>query len=348
MRAIQAIQTDRPPELREVPEPAVGPGQVLIKITAAGLCHTDLSVTRPPDDVDCLSFSFPMTLGHECAGTIVDVGADARPLVRLGENVIVYAPWGCGRCKMCAAGYENYCLDAASRTLNLPGLGRDGGCADYMVVDRARHCIPIGDLDPVLAAPLTDAALTPYHAVKHSQAKLSEPGSVAVVIGVGGLGHLAIQFIKLLTPATVVAVDCSPEHFDLAAAVGADHCAPSGPAAVEMVAQLTHGFGAEVVFDMVASQETIDLGAKMTRVCGDWSIIGIGGGKAKVSFRVTPYECQVFAPCWGTRADLYDVIALAQRGAIDIRTEQHSLDDGIEAYRRLAKGKVLGRAVLVP
>ena len=347
MRALQVVETNRAPELREVPDPTPGPSQVLIKITAVGLCRTDLAVMQHPDAATYLSHPFPMTLGHECAGTIVDVGRDARPLVTIGENVIVYAPWGCGRCKMCADGHENYCLNAASKGINIPGLGRDGGCADYMLVDRARHCIPIGDLDPVSAAPLTDAALTPYHALQHARPKLEDRHAVAVVIGIGGLGHIAVQLIKLLTPATVVAIDNSPEHLTLAREVGADVVA-ANEHAVEAVHQATHGFGAEVVFDLVTTQETVDLGARLTRVCGEWSLVGVGGGKALVGFRATPYECQVLAPYWGTRGDLYDVVSLAQRGAINVRTEQHDLADGVAAYRRLAEGHVLGRAVLVP
>ena len=147
-----------------------------------------------------------MTLGHECEGTVVDAGDGVKHLVTLGEDVLVYGPWGCGRCRQCAEGYENYCYNAAARHITPPGLGHDGGAAEYMLVDRARYLVPIKDLDPVKAVPLTDAALTPYHALQHSRSKL-DANSNAVVLGVGGLGHTAIQLIKHLTPARVIAMD---------------------------------------------------------------------------------------------------------------------------------------------
>ncbi|MDR0990174.1 MAG: NAD(P)-dependent alcohol dehydrogenase [Propionibacteriaceae bacterium] len=345
MRAIQLIEPGKWPELREVEDPTPSSGQVLLKVTAAGLCHSDIAVMDYY--AQAADYPLPMTLGHECVGTIVDAGDGARPLVTIGESVMVYGPWGCGRCRMCAEGYENYCYNAAAWNITPPGLGHDGGCAEYMLVDRARYCIPIGDLDPVSAAPLTDAALTPYHALQHSRDKLNA-NSYAVVIGVGGLGHIAIQLIKHLTPATVIALDVSDAHLKLARQVGADFTFKSNQDAVQVVKDLTKGRGAEVVFDFVGIQDTIDLGAQMTKVRGDWNIVGVGGGKASAGFGVLPYECQVFSPYWGTRGDLYDVVALAQRGVIRIHTEQYSLDDGVEAYHRLHDGEVIGRAVLVP
>ena len=345
MRAIQLIQPKQFPELRDVPVPVPGPGQVLLKITAAGLCHSDIAVM----DVYAVAngYKLPMTLGHECVGTIAAAGDAAKPLVKTGEPVMVYGSWGCGRCRQCATGFENYCENAVAEGITPPGLGHDGGCAEYMLVDDPRHCIPIGDLDPVTAAPLTDAALTPYHALQHSRGKLGA-NSVAAVIGVGGLGHVAIQLIKHITSAEVIAIDISDDHLRLAEQVGADYCVKSGPEAVDLVKQRTRGLGADVVFDFVGAQSTLDLGGQMTKAMGDWAIVGIGGGVAKAGFGVTPYECSVYAPYWGTRADLIDIAALAARGVLDIHTETFNLSDGVEAYHRLHDGTVMGRAVLVP
>lgn len=344
MKAVQYVQAGEEPEVRIVEDPTPGPGQVLLKIKAAGLCHSDIAVMDAPEQ---FPFELPMTLGHECVGEVVDAGVGARPLVTMGEQVLVYGPWGCGRCRQCAAGYENYCYNAKKLGIVPPGLGRDGGAAEYMLVDRARYLVPIGDLDPVKAAPLTDAALTPYHAVLHSLPKL-KANSNAVVFGVGGLGHIGIQLLRHLTPANVIALDVSEDRLEMARKVGAQHALASNEEAVEQVMDLTHGLGADVVFDFVGAQPTIDLGRKMTKVRGDWNIVGIGGGVAPVGFGVIPYECQVLSPYWGTRADLYDVVALAQEGILDIHTETYSLDEGPEAYRKLRNGEVKGRAVLVP
>ena len=343
MRAVQLTEIGQLPELREIPDPTPGPGQVLIKVSAAGLCHSDIGVINGLIP----GLELPMTLGHEVVGTVVDAGEGAKQLVTMGEEVLIYGPWGCGRCRMCAEGYENYCWNAKKLNITPPGLGHDGGCADYMLVDRARYCIPIGDLDPVQAAPLTDAALTPYHALQHSRDKL-RANSVAVVLGAGGLGHVAIQLIKHLTPATVVALDVSEGALTLAREVGADYTFKSDQDGVKAVQDLTEGLGASVVFDFVGIQATIDLGAQMNRVRGDWNIVGIGGGVAKVGFGVVPYECSVFSPYWGTRGDMYDVVALAHRGMIKIHTNTFSLDDGPEAYRRFHDGELTGRTVLVP
>ncbi|MDR0945048.1 MAG: NAD(P)-dependent alcohol dehydrogenase [Bifidobacteriaceae bacterium] len=345
MKAVQLMDWKGTLELRDIPDPTPGAGQVLLKMTAAGLCHSDVAVMNGLGKD--LGMQLPMTLGHECVGTVIDAGEGARNLVRMGENVMVYGPWGCGRCEMCAEGYENYCYNATRLNITPPGLGHDGGAAEYMLVDRGRYCIPIGDLDPVTAAPLTDAGLTPYHALQHSRAKLTA-NSVAVVFGAGGLGHVAIQLIKHLTPATVIALDTSAAALELARQVGADFVFNSDQDAVKAVKDITKGQGADVVFDFVGVQPSVDLGAQMCKVRGDWNIVGIGGGVAKVGFGVVPYECQVFSPYWGTRRDLYEVVALAQRGYIKIHTTPWSLEDGVEAYQNLITGKVLGRAVLVP
>lgn len=345
MKAVQYREIGGQPEVVEIDDPTPGPGQVLLKITAAGLCHSDIAVMSMPKEQ--FTYPLPMTLGHECVGTVVDAGVGARPLVTMGEQVLVYGPWGCGRCRQCAEGYENYCYNAAKMGIYPPGLGTNGGAAEYMLVDRARYLVPIGDLDPVMAAPLTDAALTPYHAVQHSLGKL-KANSYAVVFGIGGLGHIGIQLLRHLTPATVIALDVSERQLELGRAVGAHHALISNADSVEAVRELTHGLGADAVFDFVGIQPTIDLGRQMTKVRGDWNIVGIGGGLAQVGFGAVPYECQVFSPYWGTRADLYDVVALAQKGILDIHTETYSLDEAPEAYRRLREGEIQGRAVLVP
>jgi propanol-preferring alcohol dehydrogenase len=345
MKAIQLIEPGQWPELREVPVPEPGPGQVLLKITAAGLCHSDIAVME--HYAAAQHYKLPQTLGHECAGQVVGAGEGVKHLVNLGEEVLVYGPWGCGRCRQCAEGYENYCLNAAALGIHPPGLGRDGGAAEYMLVDRARYLVPLDGLDPVKAVPLTDAALTPYHALQHSRSKL-DANSYAVVFGVGGLGHTAIQLIKHLTPARVIALDVSDDHLELAKKVGADYAIKSDAEAVAAVKDITHGQGAEVVFDFAGVQPSINLGAQMTRVRGDWNIVGIGGGKATVGFGVVPYECSVFSPYWGTRGELYDVVALARRGVIEIHTEEYPLDQGEAVYKRLHAGEVMGRAVLTP
>ena len=169
---------------------------------------------------------------------------------RRARPVAVYGPWGCGRCRACRLSAENYCEHQAEIGAFGGGLGLDGGMAEYMLVPHARLLLPLGDLDPRDAAPLSDAALTPYHAIKRSL-HLLVPGSTAVVIGVGGLGHMAVQILRALTPAQVIAVDSSAEKLALAREIGADETVEPGDEAAARIRELTAGRGAELVLDDV-------------------------------------------------------------------------------------------------
>jgi propanol-preferring alcohol dehydrogenase len=221
--------------------------------------------------------------------------------------------------------------------------------AEQMLVDDVRHLVPIGDLDPVAAAPLTDAGLTPYHAIKRSLPKLGA-GSTAVVIGVGGLGHVAVQLLSALTGAQVVALDVADDKLELARRVGADVTLPSSPDAVEPLRELTRGRGADVVLDFVGVQPTLDLAPRLVRVGGDLTVVGIGHGAPalRVGFGFTPFEASVVVPYWGYRHELVEVVELAQRGQITVHTETFTLDEAPAAYERLHEGTLTGRAVVVP
>jgi alcohol dehydrogenase, propanol-preferring len=204
--------------MQEVPVPEPGPGEVLIKVGGAEACHSDLHLMEwPPGALD-VELSF--TLGYENAGWVEVLGAGVKGLA-LGEAVAVYGPWGCGPRRFCRRLEENYCERQAEIGAFDGDLGRDGGMAEYMLVPHPRLLIPLGDLDPREAPPLSDAALTPYHAVKRSLGVLV-PGSTAVVIGVGGLGHMAVQILRALSPAQVIAVDNFPAKLALASEVGAE------------------------------------------------------------------------------------------------------------------------------
>jgi propanol-preferring alcohol dehydrogenase len=244
-------------------------------------------------------------------------------------------------------GMENYCERPDLQGASGGGLGFDGGMAPYMLVPHARWLLPLGELDPVVAAPLTDAGLTPYHAVKRSLAKLV-PGSTAVVIGVGGLGHMGVQFLEAMSPATIVAVDQRQEALELAASLGAHHTVASGPDARDQIMELTKGAGAEVVLDFVGVDATLQLAAAVAKATGDLTIVGIGGGSLTVGFFAVPYEVSVATTYWGTRAELAEVLALAAAGRIRTTATTFPLADAALAYRALQAGTVAGRAVITP
>lgn len=344
MKAVQYRSVGAAPEVVTVARPEPGPGQVLLKVTAAGVCHSDIALMSRP--AEALAFPLPLTLGHEGAGTVAALG-DGVTGFEVGESVAVYGPWGCGNCLMCAQGKENLCLRAAELGIRPPGLGAPGAIAEYLLVDDARHLVPLGDLDPVTAVPLTDAGLTPYHAIKTSQPKLT-PGSTAVVIGTGGLGHVAIQLLRALTPARVIALDVSEDKLALAREVGAHETVLSDQHAASTVRELTGGLGAQAVFDFVGAPPTVTTATACAAVEADVTIVGIGGGAAPVGFGTTPYDAAVRAPYWGSRAELIEVLDLARSGAVDVHVETYSLDEAPQAYERLHQGLVKGRAVILP
>lgn len=345
MKALRLTQWGNPAELCEVAAPEPGPGQVIIKVAAAGACHSDLHLMDWPEGQ--LPWTLPFTLGHENAGWVHEVGDGVEGLSR-GQPVLVYGPWGCGRCRACRLGRENLCERAAEIPAMGGGLGRDGGMAEFMLVPSPRLLVPLGDLDPVLAAPLADAALTPYHAMAASLPAL-HPGSTAVVIGAGGLGHMAIQLLKALSPARVVAVDLDRERLEAALALGADHAVESSAAgAADEIRRQSGGLGAQLVLDLVGSDATLALGARVLKPEGRLSIVGLALGTLPVSFFALPYDAEVATSYWGTVTELMDLVDLARAGRIRVEVETAPLDQAIETYARLRRGEIRGRAVVVP
>ena len=264
-----------------------------------------------------------------------------------GDPVIVYGPWGCGLCGNCRTGMENYCHAPGKPSPGGLG-GTDGGMAPYLLVPSTRYLIPLGDLDPRVAAPLSDAGLTSYHAVKRS-AHLLGPGSTAVVIGAGGLGQMAIQVLKALCSATnVVAVDTSADKLDIAKKFGADEALVSGEDAVKRIKDMTKGQGAELVLDLVGIDPTLNMAARVARVLGHLTIVGVGSATLPVNFSSPPHECSVASPFWGTIPELIEVIELAQSGKLEMLVEHFPLEEAEHAYQLLHDGKIAGRAVITP
>ncbi len=342
MRAVQYRTIGSEPEVVEIPTPEPGPGQVRLKVTAAGLCHSDAFIMSLPEGV----YELPLTLGHEGAGVVDALGAGVSG-VELGESVAVYGAWGCGVCHACARGAENYCPRAAELGIQPPGLGAPGALAEYLIVDDVRHLVPLRELDPVAAVSLTDAGLTPYHAIVSSLGALPA-GSTAVVIGVGGLGHVGIQILRAITGATVIALDVSEEKLKLAREVGAHRALHSDDSAVAAIRQLTGGVGAQAVFDFVGAAPTLEIARQSVAINGVIQIVGIGGAVLPTGFFSTPMGATVRAPYWGTRSELIEVLDLARTGAIHVETERFTLDQAPEAYRRMHEGTLRGRAVVVP
>ena len=333
-------------ELVEIPTPEPSLGEVLIRVGASGACHSDLGILAAPPG----AFPAPLTLGHEIAGYVDSLGSGVSRW-EVGEPVVVHALLGCGRCRACVLGLENQC-----RVVEFGGLGltRDGGMADYVVVPET-HLVRTGDLDLTQAAPLADAGLTAYHAIALCRDAL-RPGTQCVVIGVGGLGHMAVQILVATSAASVIAVDTDGSALELAATLGATHTVHSGPDAVGHIRDIVGPVpeGADVVFDFVGVTATLDIARSVVSPGGRLALVGLGQGE--LTFRPTPgnplnpipLETSAVVPYWGNHQDLVEVVALSRAGHVKAETQIFPLAEVAEAYRKLDRGEVRGRAVMVP
>jgi alcohol dehydrogenase, propanol-preferring len=345
MLAYQLLDWQRPPVLHDVPVPDPGPGEVLVRVGAAGACHSDLHIMEFPAGAVPWRRP-PFTLGHENAGWVAATGAGVTGFTE-GDAVAVYLVWGCGRCKPCSLSAENVCEHMTEIGYRGGGLGRDGGMAEFMLVPDARLLVPLGDLDPVQAAPLTDAGLTPYHAIKQALPALTAEAT-AVVIGVGGLGHLAVQILRATTAARIIALDISDDKLANARALGADETLRSNTEAAQSVRELTRGVGADAVFDFVGADDTLPLAIGVARSGGHVSIVGLAGGRIAVGYGAMPFETTLVMPYAGTRAELIEVLGLGASGRITPRIERFTLDEIDDVYRRMREGTLEARAVVTP
>lgn len=325
----------RPLELAEVPVPTPTGRELLVEVQAVGLCHSDLFVMSCDEGV--LPYDLPLTLGHEVAGRVV-AGGDASDLSLVGRSGVVHGVWSCGECHNCRSGRDNYCVALDGKVGC--GLGHDGGLARYVLLPDSRHFVVADGVPATVLAPLADAGLTSYHAIRSlGDALLGD--STVLLIGVGGLGHLAVQILRATTSAQVVAVDPRPEARTLASELGAQQTAATIDEALAL------GSGVDVVLDFVGSDETMRQGASGLVPGGRLVVVGGARGSMVVGKGLTlPLGWQVSAPFWGSRADLVAVVELAEKGLLEPVIEVVSFDDVPAAYGRLHDGAVTGRLVV--
>jgi alcohol dehydrogenase, propanol-preferring len=287
----------------------------------------------------------PSRSGTEIAGWVEEIGAGVRKL-RQGDAVAVNPSWAsCGHCHMCRSGEENHCL--YQKAIRAPGVGYDGGHAPYVLVPEARFLVPIGDLDPVAAAPLTDAGITTYSAIKPALPGIW-PGSTVVVIGVGGLGLYAVQFLRLLTGARVVAVDSTEARLKLAREYGADNVVASGPDAAKQIREMTGGVGATFVLDCVGINATLATGVAALSWRGRLTMVGAGGGSIPFDFFKVSPGAQLTTSLNGGSIALMEVVDLAALGRLKVLVDRYPLSAAKQAYDDFEHGRLVGRAVLMP
>jgi NAD+-dependent secondary alcohol dehydrogenase Adh1 len=330
----------RPLELVERPEPEPERARdVVVKVGGAGVCATDLHAIDGL--MEPAGLTVPVVLGHENAGWVHAVGDDVTT-VAAGDAVLVYPPYSCGLCVACRRGNDMHCIHH-----QFTGLTRDGGFAEYVVVDE-RSLIPLpAGVEPAAVAPHADAGVTAYHAVRKLVPRLL-PGSTAVILGVGGVGHIALQLVRELGGATVVAVDTDERRRVLARELGADEVLGEEQDVAGAVREVTGGAGADVVIDFVATDETHAASLRMLARGGLYSLVGYGGIVTTPSVELVVAETTVAGNLVGTWIDLWEILQLHAAGRITLRTNVHPLDDVNEVLDSLRGGDVTGRAVLVP
>ena len=341
MRAVRLHAYHKDPVIEEVPEPAIiGPLDVIVRIGGAGVCRTDLHIIDE-QWADRSGVTLPYTIGHENAGWVHEIGSAVTNLA-VGDTVILHPTPTCGLCRACRAGDDMHCPNGS-----FPGIASDGGMAEYLLTS-ARACIK---LDPATrpqdVAALADAGITAYHAVRKA-APLLYPGTVCVVNGAGGLGHVGIQVLAALTSTTIIVVDRNPDALALAAQLGADHTVVADGKQVDAVLDLTGGNGAEVVLDFVAEEGAQQLAFAMTRRAGSHFVIGYGGNIDVPAIDIISTERNLIGNLVGTYHDLAELMALAQAGKVTLHTRTYPMDAAVEAFQDLDAGRVRGRAILVP
>jgi NAD+-dependent secondary alcohol dehydrogenase Adh1 len=341
MRAVRLHEYDKRPTVDESPEPQItSPTDVIVKIGGAGLCRTDLHLVEG-QWAEKTGTPLPFTLGHENAGWVHEVGSAVEHLSP-GDTVILHPQATCGLCRACRAGDDMHCDNSF-----FPGLNTDGGMADFLRTGQ-RAVVKIDPkLQPADVAALADAGLTAYHAVRKA-VPLLYPGTKAVLIGAGGLGHIGIQALKALTPAEIIVVDRSEPALELARSIGADHGVLANGGQVQEVQELTDGNGAEVVIDFVGEQGAERAGVDMLRRAGSYFVIGYGGAINVPTIDIISTEINFVGNLVGTFNDLAELMTLAAQDKVKLHTQTYPLDAVNDAMDDLDAGRLRGRGILVP
>ena len=337
MKAARLHEYGKPLNLDEVPIPKIGPNEALVKVKACGVCHTDISL------IDGNARNLPLTLGHEPAGDVVEVGRDVSQ-VKVGDRVVASFYLTCGECYFCRIGRESLCTNLVGHL----GFNCDGGYAEYLK-SPARSLVHLPEEVPYEVGGICgDAVATSYHAVM-KRAKV-EAGSNVMIQGTGGLGLSTLQVAKL-AGARVIAVDIRDEKLEFARKLGADEVINAAEEdVVEAVKRLTDGEGADYVFEFVGGAQTIDQAIRSLRRTGKLVIIGHMPEKfSTTASQLISGELEILGSRANTRQDLVDTLKLIKTGKFNIKpiiTNHYPLSQVNTALNLLRRGEILGRTVI--
>lgn len=349
MKAARIVEPQKPLQIAEVERPKPKDVQVLIKVKAAGVCHSDLHLWEGGYDtgegfmkVTDRGVKFPVTPGHEVVGTIEEIGSAVQGFT-VGDNVLVY-PWiGCGVCPACRVGNDNLC--DAPRSL---GIFQDGGYAEYVLVPHFKFLAKVTGIKLDAAASLACSGLTAYTAIKKSNANSQHN---MVIIGAGGLGLMGVQIARAVTNANIICVDIDEAKLVTAKELGADHTVNSkDPDAVQKIMSLCNSKGADCVIDFVNAPPTFKMGLAVIRKRGTMVLVGLFGGAVELPLVTVPLKAITIVGAYtGNYNDMLELLGLARRGVINpIISKRYSLSDANTALEDLKNRKILGRAVINP
>jgi alcohol dehydrogenase, propanol-preferring len=343
LRAARLHQYKKPLQLDEVDLPKPKGESVIIKVEAAGICHSDIHFMQG-EWQNALPVKLPITIGHETAGYVEEIGDSVQGFAK-GDAVAVFGGWGCGICHACKGGDEQLCSSP-----RWPGLSQaDGGYAEFIHVPSYRFLVKANGLDPKYVAPLTDAGLTPYRAVKKIR-HLLNPNSFTLLFGVGGLGCYGIQYLKLLSPTTVITVDRNESKAKLAKEMGSDYVINSTTDnVITAINKITENQGIDVVLDTVSSKDTLETGISCLKKQGTMVLVGLMGSSFNFPIMKSIInEYNVIGSLWGNYNELAEVIGLARANKLKTIVTPFKLGDVNKAIENLEAGKIQGRAILVP
>jgi NAD+-dependent secondary alcohol dehydrogenase Adh1 len=329
-----------PLTVEQIAEPQItGPHDVIVRLGGAGLCRTDLHV-QEGQWAEKSGVELPYVLGHENAGWVHEIGS-AVTNVAVGDTVIVHPLVTCGLCRACRAGDDVHCEN------NLfPGISVDGGFAELLKTS-ARSVVKLDpSLHPKDIAALADAGLTAYHAVKKA-ATILYPGSRAVVIGAGGLGHIGIQCLAAMTPAEIIVIDPSERARALAGEIGADTTIAADGKQVDTILEMTDGKGAEAIIDFVGEKGAIEDGVAMLRNAGSYFVIGYGENINVPTIDIISREINFIGNLVGSYNDLAELMTLTAQGQVTLHTSSYPLEAVNDAMADLDQGRLQGRGILI-
>jgi D-arabinose 1-dehydrogenase-like Zn-dependent alcohol dehydrogenase len=349
MKAARMLDYGKPLSIEQVDIPKLAdPTGVIVKISGCGFCHSDLRVITGERR---FTFALPYILGHENSGYVHEIGTDDTGF-KAGDPVLVYGGWGCRRCQVCNSGNEQLCDKP-----RWPCLSEEyhGGFAEYLYVPTSRYLIKVEDeaTDVASLAPLTDAALTSYHAVKKARSLIgtsSSSSSNVVVIGIGGLGVYALQFLKLLTASSTIAIDAVEQKLALAQKLGASFTGLSqSPGLADEIMRQTRRVGADAVIDFVANKSSIDLALKVLKKQGAYVAVGLGGGKMDIpAATLIRNETLLAGSRWGSYRELVEVYEYYKAGKLQVLSQKRRLEEINDVAEEMKRGEIEGRAVLLP